>query len=203
MTNIDRYISDRASPYSKIFELYAYESFDINTDIVYPEITIPSHIEVFVSDIAFNKLNAPSSLSVIDIWFPQLTDLEFTINPNMVEIILINANIKNITLIELFSPPRMRYKYLNCYLNGVPLNSLINKLYSKYFQNNNNSIDKNEIYFATYSPIIKQIIEYEAKIVQGEEFCRTIKEELVSVVWHPDKVEKIINTYGIDYLDTL
>ena len=76
-------------------------------------------------------------------------------------------------------------------------------LYSRHGGREIDSIDKNEIYFATYSPIIKQIIEYEAKIVQGGEFRRTIKEELVSVVWHPDKVEKIINTYGIDYLDTL
>jgi len=202
MISIDRYINQRVSPYSKIFELYAYESFDISTDTVYPEITRPSHIEVFVSDMAFNKLNAPSSLSVIDIWFQELTDFEFTINPNMEEVILINANIRAKTLTELFSTPKMRYKYVDCCLNGVPLNSLVNSLYSKYFQNTE-TIQTNIINHYTHTHTIRKIQDYEAAMLQGKAFCSAIKEELVSVVWHPDKVEKIINAYSIDFLDTL
>jgi hypothetical protein len=50
---------------------------------------------------------------------------------------------------------------------------------------------------------ISKIKEYEARIAQGRAFRLAIKEELVAAVWHPDKVEKLINKYGIDFLDTL
>jgi hypothetical protein len=54
-----------------------------------------------------------------------------------------------------------------------------------------------------HSSYVNEIKEYEARIAQGKAFRCAIKEELVAAVWHPDKVEKLINKYGLDIIDTL
>jgi hypothetical protein len=55
----------------------------------------------------------------------------------------------------------------------------------------------------SHTSFINEIKEYEARIAQGKAFRLAIKEELVAAVWHPDKVEKLIDKYGIDIIDTL
>ena len=80
------------------------------------------------------------------------------------------------------------------------------RLFEKYFPEEYMSDPKNVLNSINYrneSRYINEIQEYEARIAQGKAFRLAIKEELIATVWHPDKVEKIINKYGIDYLDNL
>jgi hypothetical protein len=79
-----------------------------------------------------------------------------------------------------------------------PKNDLNHEEYMSHPKNTLNSI--NYRYDSRY---INEIQEYEERIAQGRAFRLAIKEELIAAVWHPDKVEKIINMYGIDYLDSL
>jgi hypothetical protein len=188
------------STYTKHAELYHYEDYDTN---LYEELTVPSPFEVFVSDLYFNKLNLPNTLIALDLWFDHTVDFEFNMPPKIEEIVLINANIKNKNLMELF-PDNVRYSYSECLLDGTPLSIVLYKLYNKYFSNKLTLSDMtNGINHRYHKTFINRIKEYEARIAQGKAFRLTIKEELVAAVWHPDKVEKLINAYGIDILDTL
>ena len=203
MTDIDSYLKN-VSTYSKRVELYHYEYIDPMLEI-YEEATIPSPIEVFVSDLYFNKLNLPDTLIVLDLWFDSITDFEFNMPPKLEEIVLITANIKNKTLMELF-PDNLRYNYSESCLNGVPIYKSLYDKYTKYFPKKSMykpSIILNTVNYRYHSPFVNEIKEYESRITQGKAFRLAIKEELVAAVWHPDKIEKLINKYGIDIIDTL
>ena len=91
MTDIDTYLLN-VSSYTKRVELYQYEYIDTMPGR-YEEATIPAPIEMFVSDLYFNKLNLPKTLLVLDLWFDNITDFEFNMPPEIEEIILIKANI--------------------------------------------------------------------------------------------------------------
>ena len=209
MININDYVEQRISRYSKKLELYKYESFEFDEDMVHPEIIVPSPIEVFVSDWNISKIVLPDTLQALDIWFDDIFDFEFNMPPKIEEIVLINANIKNKKLMELF-PHNVRYTYSECCLNGTPIYICLYNLYKKYFPDNRINISDHVInsinhrYRSYYhSSCIYEIKEYEARIAQGRAFRLAIKEELVAAVWHPDKIEKLINAYGIDIIDTL
>jgi hypothetical protein len=203
MTDIDTYLKD-ISTYSKRVELYHYEYIEPMLE-VYEEATIPSPIEIFISDLYFNKLNLPDTLFVLDLWFDSITDFEFNMPPKLEEILLINANISNKTLMELF-PDNLLYNYSSCYLNGTPIYKCLYDKYTKYFPYkpiNKPDDTLNSTCYRYQKTFINEIKEYEARIQQGKAFCLAIKEELVAAVWHPDKVEKLINAYGIDIIDIL
>ena len=196
-----------SSKYTKYAELYRYEDYeDWNP---YEELIVPAPYKAFVSDIYFNKLKLPDTLIVLDLWFDDMIDFEFNIPPKIEEIVLINANIKNKKLMELF-PHNVRYTYSECCLNGTPIYICLYNLYKKYFPDERINISDHVInsinhrYRSYYhSSCIYEIKEYEARIAQGRAFRLAIKEELVAAVWHPDKVEKLINKYGLDIIDTL
>ena len=203
MTDIDTYLLN-VSSYTKRVELYQYEYIDTMPGR-YEEATIPAPIEMFVSDLYFNKLNLPKTLLVLDLWFDNITDFEFNMPPEIEEIILIKANITNKIFMELF-PNKLRYNYSECYLEGIPMYACLYRIYKKYFPSkhiNRFNTVLNTICYRYHSSFINEIKEYEERIQQGRAFRLAIKEELVAVVWHPDKVEKLINTYGIDIIDTL
>lgn len=192
-----------SSKYTNYAELYKYEDYeDWNP---YEELIVPAPYEAFVSDIYFNKLKLPDTLIVLDLWFDDMIDFEFNIPPKIEEIILIKANILNKNLMDLF-PKNLRYNYSECSLNNIPIYTCVYNLYTKYFPEEYMSDPKNVLNSINYrheSPYINEIQEYEARIAQGRAFRLAIKEELIATVWHPDKVEKIVNKYGIDYLDNL
>ena len=185
--------------YTKHAELYHYEDYNMSDEC--RELTVPSPFEVFVSDLYFNKLNLPDTLLALDLWFDHTVDFEFNMPPKIEEIVLINANIKNKTVMELF-PNNVKYSYCECLLDGTPLSTLIYKLYTKYFSDKPNDMT-NGINHRYHKTFISRIKEYEARVAQGKAFRLAIKEELVAAVWHPDKVEKLIDKYGIDIIDTL
>jgi hypothetical protein len=197
--NIPAYLKS-ISTYTKHAELYHYEDYDTNA---HEELTVPSPFEVFVSDLYFNKLNLPDTLLALDLWFDHTVDFEFNMPPKIEEIVLINANIKNKSIMELF-PDNVRYSYSECLLDGTPLSTVLYKLYNKYFSDKLTLSDMtNGINHRYHKTFISRIKEYEARVAQGKAFRLAIKEELVAAVWHPDKVEKLINAYGIDIIDTL
>ena len=209
MISINDYVEQRISRYSTKLELYKYESFEIDENTIHPEIIVPSSIKVFVSDWNISKIILPDTLQAFDIWFDDIFEVEFNMPSKVEEIVLINANIKNKKLMELF-PHNVRYTYSECYLNGTPIYICLYNLYKKYFPDNRINISDHVInsinhrYRSYYhSSCIYEIKEYEARIAQGRAFRCAIKEELVAAVWHPDKVEKLINAYGIDIIDTL
>ena len=111
--------------YTKHAELYHYEDYDMSDEC--RELTVPSPFEIFVSDIYFNKLNLPDTLLALDLWFDHTVEFEFNMPPKIEEIVLINANIKNKNLMELF-PDNVRYSYSECLLDGTPLSTLLYKL---------------------------------------------------------------------------
>jgi len=201
MSEINAYLKN-VSTYSKRVELYHYEYIEGYPMLErYEEATIPAPVEIFVSDLYFNKLNLPETLLVLDLWFDNITDFEFNMPPKIEEIVLIDANIKNKNLMELF-PNNVKYSYCECLLDGTPLSTLIYKLYTKYFSDKPSDMT-NGINHRYHKTFINKIKEYEERIAQGRAFRLAIKEELVAAVWHPDKVEKLINAYGIDIIDTL
>ena len=192
-----------SSKYTKHAEIYGYEDYEHWNS--HEELNVPVPYEIFVSDIHFNKLKLPDTLIVLDLWFDNKIDFEFNMPPKIEEIILINANILNKNLMELF-PKNLRYNYSECSLNNIPIYTCLYNLYTKYFPEEYMSHPKNALNSINYrydSRYINEIQEYEERIAQGRTFRLAIKEELIAAVWHPDKVEKIINMYGIDILDSL
>jgi len=191
------------SSYTKHAELYHYEDYDMSDES--RELTVPSPFEIFVSDIYFSKLNLPDTLLALDLWFDYISEFEFNMPPNIEEIVLVYAAMKNKNLMELF-PDNVRYSYKDCYIDGSAISLLLASTYWKYFPGKPIFDPWTAINYITYrchSSFINEIKEYEARIAQGRAFRLAIKEELVAAVWHPDKVEKLINAYGIDIIDTL
>jgi hypothetical protein len=39
--------------------------------------------------------------------------------------------------------------------------------------------------------------------IRCQERCKQIKEDLVAAVWHPRRVERLIETYGLEVLEVL
>lgn len=205
MININEYVQDRISTYSKKLELYKYESFEIDEDTVHAELIVPSSIEVFVSDWNISKVILPDILQAFDIWFDDMFDFEFNMPSKIEEIVLINANILNKNLMELF-PDNVRYTYSECCLNGTPIYTCLYNLYTKYFPDKPiltldhviNSI--NYRYRSSYhSSYVNEIKEYEARIAQGKAFRLAIKEELVAAALHPDRIERILELSNDDW----
>lgn len=182
------------------------------TDEIYSEVTIHSPIKTFVTDVHSNKFNFPESLTTIDIgefvivifreeFLPLRLNIDFNIpHKNTLNLILYNKNIINKDFMELFAP-NMKYKYMLCTLNGTPLNVIIINLYMKYFTKKLQFHNKlSHILYSTYTC---EIYEYESKVKQGKAFCKIIKEELVSVAFHPKRICPMIMKYGPEILDDL
>jgi hypothetical protein len=200
-TLIDERVNDKV----QTLEIYG----DEVEEKIYLEATISEPVINFITDVDCNKFRFPNTLRVIDIdtCVPNL-NLDLNIPNEIKQINISNKNFININLMKLF-PPNTRYRYIECNLNNVGLNSLINKLYNKYFSsspkyvsnsNPNVLLLNNFIYSSLHSDILDEIRIYDSKIAQGKQFCKTIKEELVAGAWHPDRVEKWIYA-GIDLDD--
>jgi len=178
----------------------------------YESITIPEPIEVYVSDYICYNLNLPDTLRVLDLDYFNNVSMRFNMSSNMEDIIIRYVDIQGKTFMELFPPSCIRYRYVGCKLNGVPLNNILNNLYIKYFQkepiyknkgNLNHYIHKNIVYYRYHNDIIDEIMRYEELIKKAKEQIKMFKEELIQEVYHPDRVEKGINEYGIIFIDTL
>ena len=174
---------------------------DDNFDQIYDELTVPDNVEVFISDISAKKINIPSSLRVLDLYPTVNTNLDFNFNNNIKDIIIRDTNIINKSIMELF-PANCRYRYSNCELNSNLMNLEINKLYMKYF-NESNKINYNLINYRIHSNIIEEIRTYEECIKNKKVICTIFKEEFMAKLYHPDRVLRLIETYGIDILDEI
>ena len=180
------------------------------------EVTIPSPTKYFVTNVACNKFNFPETLKVIDIGDPSISILreeeesvhsrlhiDFNIphtNSLTICICLYNKNIINKDFMELFAP-HISYRYVYCSLNGIPLNIIIMNLYMKYFTKKLQF--HNRLWHVLYDKYTHEIYEYMSKVKQGKEFCKIIKEELVSVAFHPKRICPLIMKYGPEILDDL
>jgi hypothetical protein len=174
---------------------------DDDFEQIYDELTIPDSVEVFISDISAKKINISSSLRVLDLYPTVKTDLDFNMNNNMKDIIIRDTNIINKSIMQLF-PKHCRYRYANCELNNNPIYIELNRLYKKYF-NESNKLSINIINYRIHSTIVEKIRNYEECIKQKKEICNTFKEELMMKLYHPDRVFKLIETYGIEVLDEI
>ena len=188
---------------SKIIEYYTDDTQ------IYPELTIPEFFDGYISDLNINNLILPNNLCILDLFPSKHINLNFNMPSNLQDIIIRDANIINKTVVELF-PKNIRYRYVNCLLNGIPLNICINNIYFKYFQKYPTYHNKacyqplnHIIYYKFHNVIIDDIIKYRESMAKSREFTLTIQQDLIANVWHPDRVEKIINQFGIDFLDTL
>jgi hypothetical protein len=188
-------INERVTENTHTLEIYG----DEVEDHIFLEATISEPVINFVTDVDCNRFKFPNTISIIDIdaFVPNL-NLEFNIPSSTEQIIIRNKNIVNKNLMELF-PEKVKYRYIECNLEGEGINILINQCYKKYFNEApryssnrlaNQKIMNNMIYSRFHSVIIDSIRTYEQKVAQGKAFCRTIKEELLATVWHPNRVEK-------------
>jgi hypothetical protein len=178
------------------------------------EVTIPSPTNYFVTRVACNKFNFPETLNVIDIGDPSISilreeeeavhsrlDIDFNIpHTNSLHIYLYNKNIINKDFMDLFAP-HISYRYVYCSLNGTPLNIIITNLYMKYFTKKLQL--HNKLWHVVYDTYTDEIYEYVSRTKQGKEFCKIIKEELVSVAFHPKRICPLIMKYGPEILDDL
>ena len=185
-------INQRVTENTHTLEVYGNEV----EERIFLEATISTPILHFVTDVDCNRFKFANTLEVIDIdaFVPNLS-LEFNIPSGIKQIIIRNKNILNKNLMELF-PENVKYKYIECNLEGEALNIIINQLYKKYFSTSpqqNTKFMNNMIYSHAHKQIIEEIRSYETKAQQGKAFCNIIKEELIACVWHPDRVEKWIN----------
>lgn len=178
----------------------AYGFYDDDNKI-YDELIIPENVEVFISDLSCKKISIPASLRVLDLHPTVFTTLDFNFINTIKDIIVRNTNIINKSFIELF-PTKCRYRYSNCNLNTVPIYILLNDLYYKYF-NVKDKLNKNLVYYRIHSNIIEEIRNYEDCIKQKKEICNVFKEELMAKLYHPDRVLRLIETFGIDILDEI
>ena len=160
---------------------------------VYNEITIPEGVAYLKIYFNVKKLILPTSLNLIDYQAPMPTDLECNIPPNIDRYIIENINIIGKEFYELFpflnSDESNGYMYdnnsmyIDCSLNGVKLNTIINTKYTKYFNKtpqyitpssneSNEYINRNIIRWGLHSSIIREIIEYEATTKYTKYFCK-------------------------------
>ena len=210
MPTFQEVIDARSIVTRDVLEVYNY----MVDNKIYSEATIHSPIKAFVTSIDCIKFNFPQTLEAIDIGNPIVNafeeeelpivrnklPIEFNMpNTNLLTMLLYNKNIINKDFMELFAP-NIRYKYVYCSLNGTPLNIIITNLYMKYFTKKINVCNK-----VSYvnSPWVSEIYEYMSRAKQGKEFCKIIKEELVSVAFHPKRICPMIMKYGPEILDDL
>lgn len=193
---------------SDILEIYN----DEVPEVIYEELIIPEPITSFITDIDCNCFVLPNSLSIFDA-DSTINGLPifFNIPPNLTHIVIRNKDIWNKRLLELFNP-NFTYRYINCTLDGVDLSICVNQLYKKYFNSEpryptnklaNQKLMNNILYSKVHRQITDSLVTYEQNIQRNKQFCSYIKEELISKLYHPDRIEKLINTYGIDILDEL
>lgn len=166
-------------------------------------LTIPEPIEVYVSDYTCYDLVLPKTLRVLDLDYWGNISMRFNMPPNIEDIIIRNTNIEGKTLMELFPSACNRYRYANCSLENEPIAALVSRLYIKYFGYKYFHFKKNVVNYRIHSNIIEEIREYEENVVKAKENNNRIKEELIQAVYHPDRVEKGINKYGMEFIDTL
>ena len=199
---IDEHVANSSSVF---LELHNYDR------TIYEQVVIPPLIQAYISDLCIKKLILPNNLSVLDIAPIRKIDMDFNMPKNLKDIILRDVNIINKSIIELF-PNKIRYRYVGCSLNGIPLNDAVNELYFKYFQKkprytNKDSlqqpISQNIIYYRFHNAIIEEIKDYERLLLQARKKNNMYKEELINEVYHPDRVERGIHKYGMEFIDTL
>jgi hypothetical protein len=207
--NIQEIINSRANENTYTLELYL---DDIDDNTIHEQITIPEPVTKFISDIDCNKYIFPETLSVIDI--DSTVDnlpIIFNIPQNIEHIILRHKNIFNKKLLDLFHP-NFAYRYIDCSLDGVELNILVNQLYKKYFDvepkytsnhEANKKLMNNMLYSKVHRQITNELYTYETRMAQAKAFMKLIKEELYMAVYHPDRVEVMLNKYGHDFIEAL
>lgn len=175
----------------------------------YDIISIPEPIEVYVSDYICYDLKLPKTLRVLDLhYWGCISMMSFNMPPNIEDIILRYIDIEDKICMELFPSTSIRYRYVGCKLNGMPLNNIIRDIYFKYFQKepvckNKNKLNENIVYYRFHNDIINEIKDYEILIKKVKEQTNIFKEDLIQAVYHPDRVEKGINKYGMEFIDTL
>jgi len=198
--DINTIIQNKVSKLKKpILELYC----DNDEMEPFTTITIPEPIEVYVSDYTCYDLVLPKTLRVLDLDYWGDISMVFNMPPSIEDIIIRNTNIEGKTLMELFPLSCNRYRYSKCSLNNEPIASLVSRVYLKYFGYKYFHFKKNVVNYRIHSTIIEEIREYEENIIKARENNNRIKEELIQKVYHPDRVEKGINTYGMDFIDSL
>lgn len=199
---IDEHVSNSSSV---ILELHNYDP------IIYEELVVPIQIQGYISDLCIKKLNLPDTLRILDVAPVRDIDMDFNIPKNLTTIILRDVNIINKSIIDLF-PNAVKYRYIGCSLNGIPINDAVNELYFKYFQKKptytkkdslHQPINQNIIYYRFHNDIIDQIKNYERLVLQAKKKVIMYKEELINEVYHPDRVEKGIKLYGMEFIDAL
>lgn len=205
MPSFQEVIDARSIVALNILEVYD----DMVTDDTYSEVTIPSPVRGFATCIKCIKFKFPETLNVMDIGDPSVSilreeavhsrlNIDFNIpDTNSLTICLYNKNIINKDFMDLFAP-HIQYRYVYCSLNGTPLNMMIMNLYMKYFTK------KLQFHNRLWDiPYTSEIYEYESKVKQGKAFCKIIKEELVSIAFHPRRICPMIMKYGPEILDDL
>jgi hypothetical protein len=90
---------------------------------------------------------------------------------------------------ELF-PEHVYYYYKDCSLNGRPIVEQISEKYEKYF--NAPSLKTNTINHRKNKDIIEQIQKYEKNMEKAKQNTDQIKEELIALALHPNRVAKWI-----------
>jgi len=199
---IDEHVSNSTSV---ILELHNDDS------TIYEQLVIPAFIQAYISDLCINKLILPDTLRILDLAPVQNFDMDFNIPKNLKDIILRDVNIIHKSVMDLF-PNNIRYRYVGCSINGISLNDTVNELYFKYFQKkprytSKNSlqqpISQNIIYYRFHNAIINEIKDYETLILEARKKNNIYKEELMNEVYHPDRIEKGIKIYGMNYICSL
>ena len=169
---------------NKILELYYENSAEY---IVYEDIIVPPKTEIFVCDHTYKKIVLPDELRVIDLHYPDAVPVDFNI-PSLIQYMKFeNISIVNKSLMELF-PEHVYYYYKDCSLNGRPIVEQISEIYEKYF--NAPSLKGNIINHRENKQILDEIRKYETRIKEASERSSLIKEELLEIALHPNRVAK-------------
>ena len=162
-------------------------------------------IRNFISDITFKNLVLPDSLKILDLWGDDHDTISLNIPSSIELIILKNLNLINVYFLNIFVG---KYIFVNVRVNNTDLNILVNQLYMKYFNKQPkceqmNKYLNNTIISKYHHNIIQDILEYEQRITQGCAFSKLIKEELVALAFHPDRIGPLIKKYGLEIIESL
>lgn len=170
----------------KILELY-YENENENQYILYDDIVIASTVEILVCDHTYKKIVLPDELRVLDLHYPEAVSLDFNIPLHIQYIKLENISIIKKSLMELF-PEHVYYYYKDCLLNDIPIYRLVNEKYQQYF--NTDCLKNNVISHRQNKDIIDTIRKYEDTLLKARQRSDIIREELLMIALHPDRVAK-------------
>jgi len=182
-----------------ILELYC-DNDEIET---FTKIIIPEPIEVYVSDYTSYDLVLPNTLRVLDLDYWGDISMRFNMPPNIEDIIIRNTNIEGKTLMELFPSICKRYRYTNCHLNNEAITAIVSRLYLKYFSYKYFHFKRNIINYRIHSCIIEEIRMYEENIIKAKINTKRIKQELIEAVYHPNRINKGIEKYGMEFIEYL